>query len=54
LGNKLEKESGEESENKLQNEWQSAALHQILRKMRKDGSFKVQTKHNLSPLYPAS
>jgi hypothetical protein len=46
--------SGNESGNKLQNEWQSAALHQILRKMRKDGSFKVQTKHNLSPLYPAS
>jgi hypothetical protein len=39
---------------KQQNEWQSTELHQILRKMRKDGSIKKQTKHNLSPLYPNS
>ena len=34
--------------------WQSTELHQILRKMRKDGNIDTQTKHNLSPLYPVS
>lgn len=39
---------------KNQREWQSTELHQILRKMRKDGSIVKNTKHNLSPLYPVS
>lgn len=39
---------------KNQSEWQSTQLHQILRNIRKDGSIKKNTKHNLSPLYPAS
>jgi hypothetical protein len=39
---------------KNQSEWQSTELHQILRKMRKDGSIGKNTKHNLSPLYPVS
>jgi len=39
---------------KRQNQWQSTELQQILRKMRKSGSIKKQTKHNLSPLYPNS
>ena len=42
------------NQNELRKEWQSTALDQILRKMRKDGSNKTQTKHNLSSLYPAS
>jgi hypothetical protein len=42
------------NQNESRKEWQSTALHQILRKMRKDGSIKAQTKHNLSTLYPAS
>jgi hypothetical protein len=43
-----------ESQRALQTEWQSTDLHQILRKMRKDGSIDSQKKHNLSPLYPVS
>jgi hypothetical protein len=39
---------------KNQSEWQSKELHQILRKLRKNGSIKKHNKHNLSPLYPAS
>ncbi len=39
---------------KNQSEWQSTELHQILRKMRKNGSIDTHTKHNLSPLYPVS
>jgi len=42
------------NKNKSQKEWQSATLHQLLRKMRKDGNIKTQTKDSLSPLYPAS
>ena len=34
--------------------WQSTELHQILRKMRKNGSIKKDTEHNLLPLYPVS
>lgn len=39
---------------KHQSEWQSKELQQILRNMRKNGSIKKQTTHNLSPLYPAT
>jgi hypothetical protein len=39
---------------KDQSVWHSAELHQILRKMRKDGSIEKQTKDNLLPLYPVS
>jgi hypothetical protein len=39
---------------KNQSEWQSKELHQILRKMRKNGSIKKQTTRNLSPLYPTA
>jgi hypothetical protein len=37
---------------KNQSEWHSSELHQILRKMRKDGRIGKDTKQNLSPLYP--
>ena len=37
---------------KNQSEWQSTVLHQILRKLRKEGSIEEHTKHDLSPLYP--
>ena len=37
---------------KNQSEWQSTALHQILRKLRKEGNVAKKTKHDLSPLYP--
>ena len=37
---------------KNQTEWQSTALHQILRKLRKEGSIEKHKNHNLSPLYP--
>jgi hypothetical protein len=40
--------------NELQREWQSTELHQILRKMRKNGSIDTHTTNNLSPLYPVS
>jgi hypothetical protein len=39
---------------KNQSSWESTALHQILRKMRKDGSINQHSKHELSPLYPIS
>jgi hypothetical protein len=39
---------------KEQSPWQSTELHQILRKMRKNGTIEPHTKHNLSPLYPIS
>jgi len=39
---------------KNQSEWQGAKLHQILRKLRKDGSIEKHSKRNLSPLYPVS
>jgi hypothetical protein len=39
---------------KNQSVWQSKELHQILRKMRKNGSIEKQTTHNLSPLYPST
>ena len=39
---------------KNQSKWQSTELHQILRKIRKDGSIKKCTKHKLLPLYPVS
>lgn len=39
---------------KNQSTWESTALHQILRKMRKDGSINQHSKHELSPLYPIS
>lgn len=39
---------------KNQNSWESTALHQALRKMRKDGSINQHSKHELSPLYPIS
>jgi hypothetical protein len=38
---------------KDQREWQSKELHQILRKIRKDGNIETHTRHDLSPLYPA-
>jgi len=37
---------------KSHGEWQSTALHQILRKLRKEGNVAKKTKHDLSPLYP--
>jgi hypothetical protein len=37
---------------KDQSEWQSTALHQILRKLRKEGNVAKKTKHDLPPLYP--
>lgn len=39
---------------KNQSPWQSTALHQILRIIRKEGSIKKNIKQNLSPLYPIS
>ena len=39
---------------KNQSTWQSKELHQILRKMRKNGSIQKQTKQNLSLLYPSA
>ncbi|GAC18877.1 BatD protein [Paraglaciecola arctica BSs20135] len=39
---------------KNQSEWQSKDLHQILRKLRKNGTIQKQIKHNLSPLYPSA
>jgi len=39
---------------KNQSVWQSKELHQILRKIRKNGSIEKQTTHNLSPLYPTA
>jgi hypothetical protein len=39
---------------KNQSSWESTALHQILRKMRKDGNINQHSKHELSPLYPIS
>jgi hypothetical protein len=39
---------------KTQSVWQSKELHQLLRKVRKDGSIKKQSNNNLSPLYPVS
>lgn len=39
---------------KDQSPWQSTELHQILRKMRKNGTIDPHTKNNLSPLYPIS
>jgi hypothetical protein len=38
---------------KNHSEWQSKELHQILRKIRKDGNIDKKTRYNLSPLYPA-
>lgn len=46
--------SKNESNSAAQEPWQSTELHQILRKIRKDGSIDTQKKHNLSPLYPVS
>ena len=37
---------------KNQSQWQSTELHQILRKIRKEGTIQKQTKQNLPPLYP--
>lgn len=39
---------------KNQSEWQSKDLHQILRKLRKNGTIQKQIKHNLSLLYPSA
>jgi hypothetical protein len=39
---------------KNQSSWESTALHQILRKMRKDGSINQHPRHELSSLYPIS
>ena len=37
---------------KNKTEWQSTSLHQILCKLRKQGSIEKHKNHNLSPLYP--
>ncbi|MFT5924246.1 MAG: hypothetical protein ACI9LE_001245 [Paraglaciecola sp.] len=39
---------------KNQSSWESTALHQILREMRKDDNISQHSKHKLSPLYPIS